>query len=60
MNTYQLHTVRMSLTHDISSALERFECGNMIEIRYRTINVLFLPGTATHVAQGFRLCHYTV
>ena len=42
MNTYHIHTVRMSPTLDISSALEHFECGNVIEIRYRTMFHFYL------------------
>ena len=33
IDTYHVNTVRMSFALNGSSALERFECGNAIEIR---------------------------
>ena len=43
MNTYHVYTVRMSPALNGSSALQRFECGNAIEIR-NGIMFDFYPG----------------
>ena len=53
MNTYQVNTVRMSYALNRSSALERFEHGNAIEIRNRLM-FDFYPGLPHIGAGSFR------
>ena len=53
INTYHVYTARMSFALNGSSALERFEHGNVIEIRNR-IMFDFYPGLPHIGAGSFR------